>query len=33
MRLFFTAATILLIACADAAGQTYRWVDKEGRVH
>jgi glutaredoxin len=22
-----------LIACADAAGQTYRWVDKEGGVH
>jgi len=33
MRLFFTAAAILLIACADAAGQTYRWVDKEGKVH
>jgi len=33
MRLFFTAAAILSIACADAAGQAYRWVDKEGRVH
>ncbi|HEX4798392.1 MAG TPA: glutaredoxin family protein [Burkholderiales bacterium] len=33
MRLFLTVAAILSIACADAAGQTYRWVDKEGRVH
>jgi len=33
MSLSFTAAAILLIACADAAGQTYRWVDKEGGVH
>jgi glutaredoxin len=33
MRLFFTAAAILVIACADASAQAYRWVDKDGRVH
>ena len=33
MRLFFIAAAILSIVCADALGQTYRWVDQEDKVH
>jgi len=33
MRTLFIALAIASIACADASGQTYRWVDKEGRVH
>ncbi len=33
MRMPFIAAVILSIACADASGQAYRWVDKEGKVH
>ncbi len=33
MRIPFIAAAVLSIACADASGQTYRWVDKEGKVH
>ncbi len=33
MRIPFIAAAVLSIACADASGQAYRWVDKEGKVH
>ena len=33
MRAYLTVAAILWIACSDAAGQTYRWVDDQGRVH
>ena len=33
MRVPFIAAAVLSIACADASGQAYRWVDKEGKVH
>ena len=33
MRIYFIAAVILSTACADASGQAYRWVDKDGRVH
>jgi len=33
MRMPFIAAAVLSIACADASGQAYRWVDKEGKVH
>ena len=33
MRLFFAAAAIVSIACANVWAQAYRWVDKDGRVH
>lgn len=33
MRAYLTVAAILWIACSDAAGQTFRWVDDQGRVH
>jgi len=33
MRIYLIAAAILLTACADASGQAYRWVDKDGKVH
>ena len=33
MRIHLIAAAILLTACADASGQAYRWVDKDGKVH
>lgn len=33
MRLPLIAAALLLALGADASGQAYRWVDKEGRVH
>jgi glutaredoxin len=33
MRAYLIAAACLCIACADAAGQMYRWVDDQGRVH
>jgi glutaredoxin len=33
MRVYLIVATTLWIACSDAAGQTYRWVDDQGRVH
>jgi len=33
MRAYLTVAAILWMACSDAAGQTYRWVDDQGRVH
>ncbi|HET7766202.1 MAG TPA: glutaredoxin family protein [Burkholderiales bacterium] len=33
MRAYLIVAACLWIACGDAAGQTYRWVDDQGRVH
>jgi glutaredoxin len=33
MRAYLLAAATLWIACSDAAGQAYRWVDDQGRVH
>ena len=33
MRIYLIAAAISLTACADASGQAYRWVDKDGKVH
>ena len=33
MRAYLLAAAMLWIACSDAAGQAYRWVDAQGRVH
>jgi len=33
MRAYPIVAAILSIACSDAAGQAYRWVDDQGRVH
>lgn len=33
MRAYVFVAAIFWIACTDAAGQTYRWVDADGRVH
>jgi len=33
MRLPLFAAALLLAIGADASGQTYKWIDKEGRVH
>jgi glutaredoxin len=33
MRIHLIAAAILFTACADASGQAYRWVDKDGKVH
>jgi glutaredoxin len=33
MRAYLIAAAILWITCSDAAGQAYRWVDEQGRVH
>jgi glutaredoxin len=33
MRIPFIAAAVLSIACADASGQAYRWVDRDGKVH
>ena len=33
MRAYLIVAATLWIACSDAAGQAYRWVDDQGRVH
>ena len=33
MRAYIIVAATLWIACTDAAGQAYRWVDDQGRVH
>jgi glutaredoxin len=33
MRAYLVVAATLWIACSDAAGQAYRWVDEQGRVH
>jgi glutaredoxin len=33
MRILFVAAAILATVCTDVLGQTYRWVDRDGRVH
>jgi len=33
MRPYLIVAAIFWIACSDAVGQTYRWVDDQGRVH
>ncbi|HUL90839.1 MAG TPA: glutaredoxin family protein [Burkholderiales bacterium] len=33
MRAYLFAAAALWIACCDAVGQTYRWVDDRGQVH
>ncbi len=33
MRTPFIAAAIVAIVCADASAQSYRWLDKDGRVH
>lgn len=33
MRAYLIAAAAFWIACSDAAGQAYRWVDDQGRVH
>jgi glutaredoxin len=33
MRAYLIVAATLWIACSDVAGQTYRWVDDQGRVH
>lgn len=33
MRPLLVAAAVIAIACASAAAQTYRWVDKDGGVH
>jgi len=33
MRAYLIVAAMLWIVCGDAAGQTYRWVDDQGRVH
>jgi glutaredoxin len=33
MHFHLIAAAILFAACAGALGQTYRWVDKDGKVH
>jgi glutaredoxin len=33
MRAFVIVAATLWIACSNAAGQAYRWVDGQGRVH
>lgn len=33
MRAYLLLAAILWIACGDAAGQAYRWVDEQGRIH
>ena len=33
MRAYLIIAACLWIACGDAAGQAYRWVDDQGRVH
>lgn len=33
MRAYLVVAATLWIACSDAVGQTYRWVDDQGRVH
>jgi glutaredoxin len=33
MRAHLTIAAALWLACSDAAGQAYRWVDDQGRVH
>lgn len=33
MRAYLIVAACLWIACGDAAGQMYRWVDDQGRVH
>jgi glutaredoxin len=33
MRIHLIAAAIFVTACADASGQAYRWVDKDGKVH
>lgn len=33
MRAYLSVAAILWIACGDAAGQAYRWVDEQGRIH
>jgi glutaredoxin len=33
MRAYLILAAALWITCSDAAGQAYRWVDEQGRVH
>jgi glutaredoxin len=33
MRIHLLVTVILLAACANASGQAYRWVDKDGKVH
>jgi glutaredoxin len=33
MRAYLIVAVTLWIACSDAVGQTYRWVDERGQVH
>jgi len=33
MRAYLIVTATLCIACCDAAAQTYRWVDEQGRVH
>jgi glutaredoxin len=33
MRAYLIVAATLWIACSDATGQAYRWVDDQGRVH
>ena len=33
MRVYLIVAATLWIACSDAVGQTYRWVDERGQVH
>ena len=33
MRLNLLAAALFLAVAADASGQAYKWIDKEGRVH
>jgi glutaredoxin len=33
MRAYLIIAATLWLACSDAAGQAYRWVDENGRVH
>lgn len=33
MRAYLIAAAVFWIACSEAAGQAFRWVDDQGRVH